>query len=75
MIASDLHNYDIPPNVPTFSGTMSKKPKKENMCEAITTAAVAFAKTIAEKLANQSSTAVAPSFSLAKSIELRMKQA
>ena len=74
MIAADLYdNYDTPPNVPTFSGIMSKKPQKENMCEAITTAAVAFAKTIAEKPVNQSLTPVVPSFSPAKSIELRMK--
>ena len=47
MIATDLHDdYNDPPNIPAFSGSMAKKPRKDSIYEALTGAAEAFAKVI-----------------------------
>ena len=47
MIASNIHDdYDNPPAIPAFSPPVPKKPRKENMCEAMTGAAVAFVNAI-----------------------------
>ena len=78
MISSDLHDdYDDPPNIPAFSGSL-KKPRKESMYEALTGAAEAFAKAITKSGGEQCNPTHRPSLAAAKlspteSTELRMK--
>ena len=53
MIAANLHDdYDTPPDVPLISGSLPKKKKKDNMFDAITSAAEAFAKTVSTSTSN-----------------------
>lgn len=80
MVAQNLHDdYDNPPNIPAFSGS-SKKPRKDNMYEALTGAAEAFAKVVTSTSTGDQHTCTTPSSSMStgrispsKSIELRMK--
>lgn len=75
MIASNLHDdYENPPAVPAFSAPTPKKPRKENMCEAMTGAAVAIVNAIrkGDKPSSDSSTS-SVGISPKKSVELRMK--
>ena len=83
MISSNLHdNMEEPPDIPAFSGAPPKRPRKESMTDAITGAAIAFAKTFndnGKSNAQQSLDSVpvqaSPSagVSPAKAVELRGK--
>ena len=80
MIAANLHDdYDTPPDVPLISGSLPKKKKKDNMFDAITSAAEAFAKTVSTSTSNYnnptpaSNSVTVPNISPAKVIDLRMK--
>ena len=47
MICSGIHNnYDTPPDIPAFSGAISKRPRKESLSDALSGAAVAFAQSL-----------------------------
>ena len=47
MISSNLHDdYDSPPDIPAFSGTTPKRPRKETLSGALTEVAVAITKAI-----------------------------
>ena len=84
MIASNLHDdLEKPPDIPAFSGVTPKRPRKESMTDALTGAAVAFAKTFSSsniqqaKLTDSVQAQVSPSTSTgispAKAVELRGK--
>ena len=81
MICSNLHeDMDNPPDIPAFSGSVSKKPRKESVSDVLAGAAVAFAKAFTSEKANQESESVSVSHppvtsgvSPSKAIELRMK--
>ena len=79
MIASDLHDdYDNPPSVPAFSGMTHKRPRKDDMYDAITGAAVAFAKAIgnpSKPLSEEAQSRIPSVAGLSPSmcIDLRMK--
>lgn len=73
MLASNIHDdYDILPAIPAFSAPAPKKPCKENMCEAMTGAAVAFVNAMRSRDKDSPTTTVA-GISPKKSVELRMK--
>ena len=82
MICSGIHDdFDTPPDIPAFSGAISKRPRKESLSDALSGAAVAFAKSLKDvntsntprsplrAIANSSTAQVSPS----KAVELRMK--
>ncbi len=74
MIACYLHSdYDNPPDVPAFSPPAAKRPRKENMCEALTGAAVAVVNAIRDKPLSSDSSTSNLGISPRKSVELRMK--
>ena len=80
MIASGLHtDYDTPPDIPAFTGSICKKGKKDNghsMNEALTGAAIAFAKAINGSEASPVSSSQSSNTSYvspSKSVDLRMK--
>ena len=90
MICSGCHDdYDNAPCVPAFTSTVPKKPRKDNLSEALSGAAVAFAKAISggtpEKAITQSmhqespastpgtGNAIMPGVSPGKAVDLRMK--
>ena len=77
MICSGLHDdYENPPDIPTFSThPMPKKPRKESLSDALTGAAVAFAKVFSDKDKPKPSQLSAPTScaSPGKTLELRMK--
>ena len=75
MIASGLHeDYEIPSDIPAFSGNVCKKPKKDNIYDALTSAAVAFTKAVnVEKPVSSPSTLTTTNISPMMCVELRMK--
>ena len=59
MIAGGLHDdYESPPNIPAFSGNIAKRPRKDGLCDAMSSAAVAFADAIKDKSQEKPTTAV-----------------
>ena len=89
MICSGCHDdYDNPPSIPAFGSTVPKKQRKENLSEALTGAAVAFAKVFSggtqassgtsdkvgdESTPSTSNSALMPGVSPGKAVDLRMK--
>ena len=70
-------NYNIPPDIPVFSGCVPKKPKKDStISEALTNAAVAFANACSGQSRQdvcQGQHSDALSVSPSKSVEVLMK--
>lgn len=78
---------DNPPSIPAFVSTVPKKQQKENLSEALTGAAVAFAKVVSggtqarstsdkvgdESTPHTSSNTMMPGVSPGKAVDLRMK--
>ena len=81
MLCSNLHeDMENPPDIPAFSGSVPKKPRKESVTDVLAGAAVAFAKAFSNEKANQTSESASVSHSPvtsgvspSKAIELRMK--
>ena len=88
MICSGCHDdYDNPPSIPAFVSTVPKKQRKDNLSEALTGAAVAFAKVVSggtqasctsDKVGDESTThatnnIIMPGVSPGKAVDLRMK--
>ena len=84
MICSNLHDdYDQPPDIPAFSGTTPKRPRKESLGGALTEVAVAITKAITgSNDKGKEQTASSPSIthpllsagvSPGKAVELRMR--
>ena len=78
MISSGIHDdYDTPPDVPMFSTPSAKKARKEPLSEALSTAAIALAKSLDKS--NPSNSVVSlgglnpQGVSPGKSVDLRMK--
>jgi len=87
MVTAGLHSdMDIPPDVPAFNSSV-KKPRKESLGDAITGAAVTFAKVLKESSTStqvprvetpqapcvETSVSAATGISPGKTVELRMK--
>ena len=81
MICSNLHeDMENPPDIPAFSGSVPKKPRKESVTDVLAGAALAFAKAFTSEKTNQTSESASVSHppvtsgvSPSKAIELRMK--
>ncbi len=74
MITAGLHgDYDNPPNIPAFSGSTPKRPRRDSLSDAISGAAVAFAEAVKGKDKEKPATALPSGVSPGKSVELRMK--
>ena len=77
MIATGIHNdYHNPPNIPAFTGTSAKRTRKDNLSQALSTAAVAVVDAIKDnKSAACETTPSSSSTSLSPDImaDVRMK--
>ena len=81
MICSNLHeDMENPPDIPAFSGSVPKNPRKESVTDVLAGAALAFAKAFTSEKTNQTSESASVSHppvtsgvSPSKAIELRMK--
>ena len=61
MLASNLHDdVDNPPEIPAFTGTASKRPRMESLSDALSGAAVAFAKVFSGEQPKSSSSGEQP---------------
>ena len=77
MITGGLYDdYENPPNIPAFSGSISKRPRKDSLSDAMSSAAVAFADALKDKSQEKLAAAVPEPLighSPGKSIAYRMK--
>ena len=79
MIAAGIHHdYDDPPNIPAFTGSLSKRPRRtDSLTNVLSDAAIAFVDAMKENRSPNSNTTsketAAKPISPGKAIDLRMK--
>ena len=78
MIVAGVHDYD-PPNIPAFTGSLSKRPRRDSLTNVLSGAAVAFADAMKENrspncsITSEETAASCKPISPTEAIDLRMK--